>query len=55
MKYRFAVETVFIKEIEIEAENEDSAYDKAYEAAYDVEYTPADEGGYSREITLIEE
>ena len=55
MKYRFAVETVFIKEIEIEADNVDEAYEEAHEMAYEVEYSPADEAGYDRTITLIEE
>ena len=54
MKYRFAVETVFIKEIEIDAANEDEAYEKAREAAYEVTYVPGDEACYDREISLLE-
>ena len=55
MKYHFTVETAFIKEIEIEAANEQEAYDKAYEAAYSVTFEPSDEAGYDREINLLDD
>ena len=53
MKYRFAVEAIFTKEIEVEAETEQEAYEKADSVIADVTYDPEDESGFDRELWLI--
>ena len=53
MKYRFAVEAIFTKEIEVEAESEQEAYEKAGAMMPDVTYAPDDESGFDRELWLI--
>ena len=53
MKYRFAVEAIFSKEIEVEAASEEEAYEKAYSMIMDVTYTPEDESCLDRELYLL--
>ena len=55
MKYRFAVEAIFSKEIEVEAESKDEAYKKADAMIMDVTYTPEDESCFDRELYLLDE
>lgn len=54
MKYRFAVEAIFTKEIEIEAASEEEAWKKADDVIADVTYTPADESGFDRELFMLD-
>lgn len=54
MKYRFAVDAIFTKEIEIEAESENEAFEKAEAVIADVTYTPEDESGFDRELFLLD-
>ena len=53
MKDRFAVEAIFTKEIEVEAESEQEAYEKADAMIADVTYAPEDESGFDRELFLL--
>ena len=55
MKYRFAVEAIFTKEIEVEADSQDEAYEKADAMIMDVTYTPDDESSFDRELFLLDD
>ena len=55
MKYRFAVEAIFSKTIEVEAESRDEAFEKADSMIADVTYKPEDESGFDRELFLLDE
>lgn len=53
MKYHFAVEAVFTKEIVVEAASEDEAFEKADAMIADVTYTAQDESCFDRELYLL--
>ncbi len=54
-KYRFAVEAIFTKEIEVEAESKQEAFEKADAMIADVTYTPEDESNCDRDLFLLNE
>ena len=54
MKYRFAVEAIFTKGIEIKADSEEEAWEKADDVIADVTYTAADESAFDRELFLLD-
>ena len=55
MKYRFAVEAIFTKEIEVEADSRDEAFEKADAVIGDVTYAPEDESNFDRVLFLLDD
>lgn len=55
MKYRFIVEAIFLKEIEVEADSRDEAFEKADSMIGDVTYAPEDESNFDRELFLLDD